>query len=1028
MPSSVYSAQEHAGTDSRPDKPLVVKCTYERQNKRITFSSTRICRYELLRQRIEQCFSLFATPYTIDYTDDDGEVTDISTDEDLTEAIRYFYSAGDEAPVSSGASILSGRSIGRTKITVRVRISIPYDGPSLSDSSSIISLEEYRRSNENQLSLSLGAPSVQDLDDDAITVSSRDMGSRYDIYRSRGGPKTIITGSSLQPLRFRPGPREEDGEAETTSGVSHSEHLDVIEDVVHGGEERDPFADSTFIAPRYQEDPSGPFERLRLQDEQRNLAESLSGSTTNFPSSLNTDRGAAWLRDQTARNVKSMLGDLPTASEPSEISDGVDDAGSVADGGLALQQDPRGKFYYAYTGSSPDSAFDDANYDADISSAAPDSRPVSMDFAWANAQQGVHNAACKELRPQPASSSSNPFKHRSQSDPVLPADYIHPDIPPEVLHFVMPAAPPPPHNPSLCSHCGIILDVIKYVCSTCGERKPFSPVESDSGHLLAVKGKSKAISINHSNGYAYPPTLVGSASPSTSSWSVVSGSEVPLRNPGESAYDHIYKPLPASPDSATLLTGPSSLTVRSNGAYSRREIGFELCSDCVQSPAGVVHALEMSLAPGSSPDLSSSAADAQRALSEWRRSAPRQKGQLRHAYIEQSWGHNGWQDVEQDDRHTIICSTCSTVVGQHRYKCASCDNFNLCRACYSQVHEVHPSHAFLSVPNKVTRTLSEPVLSVPSMQLPTDDQSLVHAGVKCAHCMQDIVGALFHCAICDSVDICSNCESAGLPGNIDSDDGGHNSSHILIKIPYPLGTSELQALSRSAKHLWIGRDAATVLRASSASRRNSLTSSYSYSHTILGMGSRLDSTHSLETASVTPETDDHGMRCDACHQPIVGVRYQCASCPSLPKAFNLCTRCEERSYAVHDPTHIFFKLPRPVHRSLQSEYPMLTRLYLDPVGPPAGAYDPSRPTDYLRGVYHSRAVCDRCMQRIRGTWFHCAYCPRDLCEVCEELDEHDKTHVFIMFKSAVDMQLFRSFDLDYSQGGLTVIQYPIYHH
>lgn len=51
-------------------------------------------------------------------------------------------------------------------------------------------------------------------------------------------------------------------------------------------------------------------------------------------------------------------------------------------------------------------------------------------------------------------------------------------------------------------------------------------------------------------------------------------------------------------------------------------------------------------------------------------------------------------------------------------------------------------------------------------------------------CLQDIVGARFHCAICDSVDICSNCESAGLPGNLDPADGGHNSSHIMIKVSH----------------------------------------------------------------------------------------------------------------------------------------------------------------------------------------------------------------------------------------------------
>ena len=76
-------------------------------------------------------------------------------------------------------------------------------------------------------------------------------------------------------------------------------------------------------------------------------------------------------------------------------------------------------------------------------------------------------------------------------------------------------------------------------------------------------------------------------------------------------------------------------------------------------------------------------------------------------------------------------------------------------------------------------------------------------------CMCDIFGARFHCAICTDVDLCSNCESAGLPGNLHSSEGGHDSSHILIKvswfrlslhhptdcylykIPFPLGTTQV---------------------------------------------------------------------------------------------------------------------------------------------------------------------------------------------------------------------------------------------
>lgn len=95
-------------------------------------------------------------------------------------------------------------------------------------------------------------------------------------------------------------------------------------------------------------------------------------------------------------------------------------------------------------------------------------------------------------------------------------------------------------------------------------------------------------------------------------------------------------------------------------------------------------------------------------------------------------------------------------------------------------------------------------------------------------CLQDIVGARFHCVVCDSVDICSNCESVGLPGNLDSTDGGHDSSHIMIKvcilpssplvspthevfqIPYPVEPSKVQEVSHRAVARWNGGDAEHV--------------------------------------------------------------------------------------------------------------------------------------------------------------------------------------------------------------------------
>jgi len=368
----------------------------------------------------------------------------------------------------------------------------------------------------------------------------------------------------------------------------------------------------------------------------------------------------------------------------------------------------------------------------------------------------------------------------------------------------------------------------------------------------------------------------------------------------------------------------------------------------------------------------------------------------------------------QDEAKISRCSTCDAITLRKRYKCASCENMHICRACYSQVHELHPSHAFLIVPDKPSEPPSSSEYLSHVMPEALEELSLTHLGVKCAHCLLDIVGARFHCAICDSVDICSHCESAGLPGNLDSSDGGHNSSHILIKIPYPLETNELQNASRRALDLW-SRDAPSVGFTAPRSKDDSEISFYA--QTLIGSGSRDGLSHS---------PDDHRILCNNCHRMIVGVRYQCGHCPTSPSSFNLCANCEERSYWNHDPSHVFFKLPRPVDRPLESSQIILPPLYHLPAGPSPNAQTNDHKA-YLASLLHSAAICDRCMTCIEGAWLRCCYCPRDLCYHCQEVDTHDDTHIFLVFKSLVDMQVFKSFaNIDNPDHNTPVLSYPLY--
>ncbi|KAH9849944.1 hypothetical protein C2E23DRAFT_736443 [Lenzites betulinus] len=983
---SEYGRSSFGRSEPRPDKPLVVKCYEERGNKKISYPSARLCTFDNLRKQIEKTYGLQTTSFVIAYDDDDTETTFIHNEADLTEAINYFK-VGDDAPLSSAASILSGRSFRQSRITLKVNVLVEYDGISLSDTGSLVSLEEYRSRNGSGFSLSHSSIAPRELEDDAITVSSKDVGSKYEAYRANGS-KTIVAGPSREPL-IDP---QDKWEAATISSAPRTTSSKRSHD----------YASPERALARYPEDPASVFAMLKLEEERRGLSPGhLNGAST-----FETERGANWLREQSA-HITTLNGDGQSMSEFS-LEDNLS---------LELEKNQHGNYRYTLTGSSGSAAsqsvrdygMDDGasmlTHDAFESIADPmenrlDSRPTSMQTTQFTHPHRV----------------SNPFLGPGE-DQSVSSDFIHPDIPPEVLSFLNPEAPlAPPLDPTNCSKCGVMLDMIKYVCTTCGEKKPSGT--PDSEWMGNSKGKTRAIDIQREA--SYPPFY---NSPSASSWTVVGsgsgssgssrGSDHPSRSMSDSTVNVAVKPLPAIPH------GPVRPTLRVPGMHYRASQGYELCSNCVQA-YGVQHSLEFNATPGSSPGPGTSPEDAERALSRWRRTAPSQKGVLRHAYIEKSWTHHGWEDVEQGGTGTCRCSTCNTVITSHRYKCASCDDFNLCRACYRQVYEVHPAHAFLQVPDKPSssQSSSSGMIEQARQAVSLEEPSMTHVGVHCAHCMQEIVGARYHCAQCENIDICQNCDAAGLPGNLDSPDGGHISSHIMIKIPHPIPTADLQSTSQMAIKLWTGRDAAHV-QASSVNghaRRNSLGSAYS--HTVLGSGTRPDA------GTINYE---HGIACDGCAQPIIGIRYQCANCPSYPHSISLCERCEVRSYALHEQSHVFFKIPRPVDRPLVLQ-PPLPRLYRTPVGPAGGVFDPINPKGYLQNLTHKFAVCDRCMSHIKGEWFHCAYCPKDLCDSCAEVDTHDPTHLFVVFKSNVNMQIFRRRFMNEEDPSKSppLIPYPVY--
>ncbi|GJJ13355.1 hypothetical protein Clacol_007607 [Clathrus columnatus] len=983
-------------SSARPDKQLVVKCTFDQRMKRITFASSRNCSYELLCAKIEQCFALSATPFIIRYKDDDGEITDVTSDGDLTEAIHYFHT-GDDLPIPSNFSVMSGRSGGSRRVTLRLNIIVENE-LSLSDTASMISVDEFHHDTSDSLSgheLSFNGH-LHDLEDDAVTVSSRDTGS----HKLMLNPMTVLrplsplTDDSYSPSSIAVSSAKSSSQIKSGDGTSSSGR--PLRNESSSGE-----GSRTLYPSKTSVSPPDVFDRLKQLElsEQNDNGEAKRLSRTSL--------GAQWLRDQNVRTI--MFGGLtePSISDESEYIAEPDLTGDL-NGDLALRQGGHGKYYYEYTSSGASHA---AHDEADVVSIAESSlgemashqgEPSPHSLSWiadqranatakANASANAH-ANANPKTPNGPISVPNPFSDGEALgvDDTSRHFYIDSDIPPEVLQFIPEHRFPllPPDQVTNCSSCGVILDSFRYVCTTCGELEPHPRDEIGlTGSSDKGKGRDAPhIHVHHTHihhtheGMAYPlitKSKSNASSPSSSSWTLLES--VPPRK--ESLAERPLPNLPVNSNGTaylrSLFHSSSQDTLFIPPSESRRKPpGYELCSSCIES-VGVFHSIEGST--GNSPmnsSPSSSSQESLQTLSQFRRTAPRSKGHVRHAYREKVWGRNGWKDVEHD--HDWKCSICSTSSGK-RYRCAMCDKFDLCRACYSQVHEIHPSHPFLSVPDQLSSIQGEADNEIPRRSLDmSGEPSMLHPGVKCHHCLLDIVGARFHCALCDSVDICSNCESAGLPGNLTSPDGGHDSSHIMIKIPYPLASTEVETASRRAISLWHGRD-----RPGLRNRARSASPESSYARTVIG-------TRMNGISHTQRDRNDHSLPCSDCGRWVQDIN-------------------------AHLVLHI-----QDLIVSYNVPAGFIQGRGIDPNIPP---------TAYSQSLYHPHAVCDRCVERIQGTWFHCAYCGGDLCEECEGQGPgaHDPNHVFLVFKSTVNMTQLREIrDLENPSQGPPLIPHPVY--
>lgn len=92
--------------------------------------------------------------------------------------------------------------------------------------------------------------------------------------------------------------------------------------------------------------------------------------------------------------------------------------------------------------------------------------------------------------------------------------------------------------------------------------------------------------------------------------------------------------------------------------------GFELCAGCIEEH-GREHARAFFRSRGGAAAVAS-----------------RVKGEVGHTFRERVWAGGRWKDVEYDD--ASACSTCNNPILANRYKCVSCQKFDLCKVSPSR--------------------------------------------------------------------------------------------------------------------------------------------------------------------------------------------------------------------------------------------------------------------------------------------------------------------------------------------------------
>ncbi|KAG0202321.1 hypothetical protein BGX28_005142 [Mortierella sp. GBA30] len=210
----------------------------------------------------------------------------------------------------------------------------------------------------------------------------------------------------------------------------------------------------------------------------------------------------------------------------------------------------------------------------------------------------------------------------------------------------------------------------------------------------------------------------------------------------------------------------------------------------------------------------------------------------------------------------------------------------------------------------------------------TGQSEAVHPNVYCDNCLIIIQGVRWKCQDCANYDLCHACHCFA---------GMRHPNHTFRPIEKSEAESEQasgasHSLNRPAQEVVHHLASCDVCLSPIVGVRHKclhcpdydlcqgchpLAQIHHKGHTFIPIS------HPGEIDIKVDHTPQYGVVCDGCNNDIYGVRYKCGNCPD----YDLCGNCEALPEPVHDPSHIFLKIRKPISMRMAPPTPLLPNMY-----------------------------------------------------------------------------------------------------